>query len=78
MANGCAPWPGPVPAPGASKGGDRRLRSNKGRVAEIQEAIDRATGRTGRRRAHGGIGRPRRLRQRKTGEENGSKEENSR
>lgn len=58
--------------------GDGRLRVNEGRVAEFQEAIARAPGRTGRKGAWGGIGRSRRLRQRKTGEENGSKEQNAR
>ena len=57
---------------------DGRRRPKEGRVAEILHAIDRATGSTGRRGARGGIGRPRRLRQRKTGEENGNKKENSR
>src|SRR6266536_1932396 len=58
--------------------GDGRLRVNEGRVAEFQEAIARAPGRTGRKGAWGGIGRSRRLRQRKTGEENGSKEQSAR
>ena len=56
---------------------NRRPPANKGRVAEIQKAIVRPIGRTGCRRARGGIGRLHRLRQRKTGEEKRNEEENA-